>query len=165
MKKIILSALIALAIAAPAFARGLITQGSNELSLSGMIDPCTYQGTTIDLGARYGYFFWDYISIGPKASFLDNDYITSGSIGIVGEYNFALSDDYRPVIGTDFVPYAGLGLHLQFADLSEGSNTAGVLSLEGGLKFFLSDTAAVTTSVVGSLATDDVYPDIFNNLI
>jgi hypothetical protein len=159
MKKILLSALLALAVAAPAFARGLITQGSNELSLSGAVDPCTSMGTTVDLGVRYGYFFWDYISLGPAFSFYNNDDVTSVGVGINGEYNFALSDDYRPVIGTDFVPYVGLGLHLQYSDLPKESNTAGVLALEGGLKFFLSDTAAVTTSVLGRLATDDVYAD------
>lgn len=159
MKKILLSALLVLAVAAPAFARGLITQGSNELSLSGMIDPRSSQGTSIDLAARYGYFFWDYISVGAQGGFFDDDSVTSGSIGIVGEYNIPLSDDYQPLIGTDFVPYFGAGLHLMYADLSKESNTAGVLSLEAGLKFFLSDTAALTTSVVGSLATDDVYPN------
>ena len=160
MKKLLIASILCLAMAAPAaFGRALITKGSNELALGGMIDPSTALGTSVDLSISYGYFFWDYISLGPMASFSDNDAGTFASFGLSSDLNFPISDDYQPLIGTDFVPYIGLGLGYQYCDVPRKDASAAVLSLEGGVKFFLSDTAAVTAAVVGYYATDEVFPD------
>ncbi|MBP1590186.1 MAG: hypothetical protein IJT88_08805 [Kiritimatiellae bacterium] len=159
MKKLLIASALVFAIALPAMADALISQGSNELGVSGFVDPMTEAGTRIDFDLRYAYFFWDRISLGMVGGFGDDDRVTNVRLGVTGEYNFDISDDYRPIIGTDFVPYVGVALCYQHADLMGDKAGAGVFTTEGGMKFFLSDTAAVTTSVLGSMATDDVYAD------
>jgi len=108
---------------------------------------------------RYGYFFWDYISIGLQGGISDNDAATAGNIGITAEYNLPISDDYEPLIGTDFVPYFGGAISYQHAEIFGKKANAAVFTGEVGLKFFLTDTAAFTTSFLTSVATEDVYAD------
>lgn len=140
-------------------AEALITQGSSELGVGGGLDFTSAVGTDIGLDIRYAYFFWDQISLGGVAGFGDNDAATSFKLGAVGEYNFKLSDQYRPIIGTDFVPFAGLGLSYQYVDIYHEHKNALVFTTEGGLKFFLTDSAAITLSAVFDLATAKIFPD------
>ena len=162
MKRIlVLSAVVCTVTATllPAHAEALITQGSSELGIGDGLDITSAVGTDVSLDIRYAYFFWDQISIGGVAGFGDNDAATSFKIGAVGEYNFKLSDNYQPLIGTDFVPYAGLGLSYQYVDIYHEHESALVLTTEGGVKFFLTDSAAITLSAVLDLATEKIYPD------
>ena len=160
MKKILVATAIALALLAPAtFARALVTEGSNEIAISGFFDPETAVGSSVDFNLRYAYFFWDYISIGLQGGISDNDAATAGSIGLTGEYNFPISDDYEALIGTDFVPYCGGAVSYQHAEIYNKKSDAAVFTGEVGMKFFLTDTAAVTTSFLSSIATEDVYVD------
>ena len=151
------AALAALALAPSAGARALVTAGSQELGASGLVDFNSEVGTVIDLGARYAWFVADQLSIGGIAGFSDNDYYTSVRFGFVGEYNFLFSDDYRPLFGTDFVPFFGLGLSLAYADSDREDHFAGIISLEPGFKFFLSDDFAFVTSFLANFASEDIY--------
>lgn len=143
----------------PGRAEALITEGSSELGVGGGLDFKSAVGTDVSIDVRYAYFFWDYISLGGVAGFGDNDAATSFKIGAVGEYNFKLPDNYQPLIGTDFVPFVGLGLSCQYVDVYHEKETALVFTTEGGVKFFLTDSAAVTLSGVFDLATKDIFPD------
>lgn len=154
------AALLALLAAAPsASAKALVTQGSSELGVSGLVDIESALGTDIQLDLRYAYFFFDRFSFGAAGGFGDNDAVTRFNLGLVSEYNFALPDDYRPLIGTDFVPFVGIGVGFLYADLYSGDETAVVFSGETGVKFFLSDATAVTLSLLGQFATEDVFAD------
>lgn len=163
MKKLlplVSAALLALLAAAPsASAKALVTQGSSELGVSGFLDIESALGTDIQLDLRYAYFFFDRFSVGVLGGFGDNDATTRFNLGLVSEYNFALSDSYRPLFGTDFVPFVGVGVGFLYADLYPGDETAVVFSGETGAKFFLSDSAAVTASLLGQFATEDVFAD------
>ena len=150
---------IVAALVVPAHAEALITQGSSELGIGGGLDIKSAVGTDIALNVRYAYFFWDQISLGGVAGFGDNDAATSFKLGMVGEYNFKLPDNYQPIIGTDFVPFVGLGLSYQYVDIYHEKENALVFTGEAGLKFFLTDSAAVITSAVFDLATKDIFPD------
>lgn len=159
MKKTILGAVLAIAVSVcgTAFGRALVTEGSNEIGISGMLDFASEVGTSSALDLRYGYFFADQWSVGFLGGFSDNDYYTNIRLGVGLEYNFMISDDYRPLIGTDFVPFIGLGVGAQFADSDEDDEFAGVGSAELGAKFFLSDDCAVVLSALGQLATEDIF--------
>lgn len=139
-------------------AEALITEGSSELGVGGELDFVSPAGTVAALNLRYGYFFWDGISIGGLFGLYDDDDVTRYEIGAVGEYNFRLGENYRPLVGTDFVPFVGVSARYAYADLSD-NKSALVFGAEGGTKFFLTDSAAVTFSLAGDLATEKVYPD------
>lgn len=159
MKKsaIVAIVLAVFALAPAAHARALVTAGSHELGLSGMLDFNSEVGTASALDARFDWFFVDQFSFGLVGGFSDNDYYTHIRLGLSSEYNFLISDDYRPLVGTDFVPFLGLGVSCAYADSDEDDHFAGVFSGEGGLKFFLSDDFAIVASVLGELATDDIF--------
>ena len=163
MKKLLsfaAASLLALLVAAPsASAKAHVTQGSSELGVSGFVDVESALGTDVQFDLRYAYFFFDRFSLGVAGGFGDNDAVTRFNLGLVSEYNFALPDSYRPLVGTDFVPFVGLGVGFLYADLNPGDETAVVFSGETGLKFFLSDSTAITLSLLGQFATEDVFAD------
>lgn len=161
MKKSQIAAIgLAAALAAPAaFARALVSDGSQEIGLSGMVDFNSEAGTKTELDARYAYFVVDQFSLGAAGGFSDNDDATNIRLGLVAEWNFLISDDYAPLFGTDFVPFIGFGVGCQYADFNSDDVVAGVLSSELGVKFFLSDDFAITASGLGQVATDDVFPN------
>lgn len=162
VKRICILAIAALAVTAsvlPVQAEGLVTQGSSELGIGGTFDFTSAVGTDLALDVRYSYFFWDRISLGGVGGFSHNDAASGIKAGFVGEYNFALPEGYEPLIGTDFVPFIGAGLSYQYVDVYHEHESALVLTTEGGVKFFLTDSAAVTLSAIFDLATEDIFPD------
>ena len=147
-------------VAAPmVHAEALITRGSNELGVQGMIDFATFQGVETDIKLKYAYFFWDRISVGVKAIAYNNDAVHSFGLGLTGEYNFRLPAGYKPLFGTDFVPFLGINLDYRRAKLFDEKEDALVAGAEGGVKFFLTDCTALTLSLHGELATEDIYDD------
>lgn len=162
IKRICIFAVAALPVAAttlPVRAAGLITQGSSELGVGGGLDFASAVGTDVSIDVRYAYFFWDRISLGGVAGFGDNDATTAFKLGGIGEYNFKLPDNCQPLIGTDFVPFVGLGLAYQYVDIYHKHENALVFTAEGGAKFFLTDSAAILLSGVFDLATEEIFPD------
>jgi Outer membrane protein beta-barrel domain len=142
-----------------AMGSALVTKGSRELALSGMVDFDTEAGTEFDLDIRYAYFFWDRTSVGLRTQMFNNDAVNAFGLGVTAEYNFTLPAKYRPLIGTDFVPYVGVALDYREAKLFDEKQSAGVFGGEAGVKFFLTDSTAITFSLVGELATEDIYAD------
>lgn len=143
----------------PCRAEALISKGSSELGMDGMLDFTSAAGTEVALQIRYGYFFWDQISLGLVGGFGDNDAMTAFQLGVSGEYNYRISDEYRPIIGTDFVPFVGVGVGYQYVDIYHENENVVVFSAEGGTKFFLTDSAAITLSMVLEGATERIYAD------
>ena len=152
---------LAVAVAVPAaMGSALITKGASELAISGMLDFQTGEGTDSVLDVRYAYFVMDRVALGTKVSLQYNDYYRHFGIGGTAEYNFGLPQSIKPLFGTDLVPFLGLALDYRYADIKYvGDESALVLGGEGGLKFFLTDTTAVTLSLLGEVATEDVYVD------
>jgi hypothetical protein len=151
---------VACGLAVPAaMGSALITRGSNEIALSGDLDFATASGTELDLNAKYAYFFWDRISLGVRTMVFNSDAMNQFGLGLTAEYNFALPPSYRPVFGTDLVPFLGVAADYRHASLFDQKESAGVFGAEGGVKFFLTDSTAITLSLVGELATEDIYAD------
>lgn len=147
-------------VAAPsAMGAALVTKGSRELAISGMLDFDTAAGTDLDLDIKYAYFFWNRTSLGIRFHGDNNDAMSAFGIGGSAEYNFALPAKYRPIIGTDLVPFTGVFLDYRQTKLFDEKESAAVFGGEAGLKFFLTDSTAVTFSLIGELATEDIYAD------
>ena len=142
-----------------AWGSALVTKGSQEIEISGRLDFATEVGSDLGLGVNYAYYFWDRIALGVRAVVGDNDAVTTSGLGLTGEYNFTLPENWRPLFGTDLVPFLGVAVDYRHAKLFDVSENAVVLGGEGGVKFFLTDSTAVNLSLVGELATEDIYAD------
>ncbi len=136
-----------------------MTKGSRELALAGMLDFDTAAGTDLDLDIKYAYFFWNRTSLGLRFHGDNNDAMSAFGVGGSAEYNFALPAKYRPIIGTDLVPFVGAFLDYRQTKLFDEKEGAAVFGGEAGIKFFLTDSTAVTFSLVGELATEEIYAD------
>ena len=150
MKKILAIALIAVLAATT---HGMfLEEGTSELSVSGLLDFESANGTLFNVNLFYGYFFMDYLEIGLAGSYLDDDAVQMWAVGPKAEYNFD--------IGYSVVPFVGGHLQIAATDNKDADkdNTAGIVGIEGGAKFFITEYAAISLALVGELATDDIYP-------
>lgn len=151
---------LAIGMAVPAaMGSALVTKGSNEIAVDGKLDFATEAGVDFVLKAKYAYFFWDRVALGTRMTMHNNEAMNHFGIGGTAEYNFVLPVTYKPMFGTDLVPFLGIGLDYRHAKLFDVKESAVVLIGEGGLKFFLTDSTAVTVSLVGELASEDIYAD------
>jgi hypothetical protein len=151
---------LACGLAVPAaMGAALVTKGSNKLNIGGSLDFDTEDGAVSQLAIQYGYFFWDRISLGAEVIGSDDGIVKTGSIGVLGEYNFALPAKWKPLFGTDLVPFLGVGVDYRHAELYDEHQNAAVFSAETGLKFFLTDSTAINLSLVGEYATEDIYSE------
>ena len=158
MKWLVLALVCGLAVPA-AMGSALITQGSNEISVGGALDFATEMGTKFDLNLKYAYFFWDRIALGARTSVANNDAMNHIGLGLTCEYNFALPSDFQPLVGTDLVPFVGVSADYRYAKLWDEKENAMVFGAETGVKFFLTDSAAISASLVGAWATEEIYAD------
>ena len=146
-------------VAPAAMGEALVTKGASELAVDGMMDFATFQGVETELEVRYGYFFIDRLSVGPKAMLYNNDAVNHFGLGAAAEYNFQLPPNYKPLFGTDLVPFLGGSVEYRHAKLFDEKESAVVFAADAGVKFFLTDTTALTFSLLGELATEDIYDD------
>ncbi len=131
----------------------LLSRGTQELALSGLLDFQNRGDVTLDLIGRYGYFLRDNLAVGGVGQFSGNfDDAFRYGLGGFAEYHFRLL--FTPSV----VPYLGADVLLSFVDTDFGDDNA-ALTFEPrvGLKWFIRDYFAVETHVFGALATDDLY--------
>jgi hypothetical protein len=131
----------------------LLSRGTQELALSGLLDFENRGNTTLELVGRYGFFLRDNLEVGGVAAFSGNfnDAFRYG-LGGFAEYHFP------QLITPSVVPYLGTDVLLSFVDTDFGDDNA-ALTFEPrvGLKWFIRDYFAVEAHVFGALATDDLY--------
>lgn len=153
MKRIawILAALLCAALAETHAAS--IAQDTRELRLQGVLDPTTVSGDEIDLKISYGYFFADNIQAGGRLSLTDNDDVSSAGLGAYVEYNIDT--------GAEVMPFGEFFVGLANVDIEDagGDNTAGLIELRAGAKYFLSERVALAAAGVFAYSTEDIYPD------
>ena len=93
MKKILVIALIA---AVAATTHGMfLEEGTSEVSVSGLLDFESANGTLVDLNLFYGYFFMDYLEIGLAGQYLNDDAVQVWAVGPKAEYNFDIGYSRR----------------------------------------------------------------------
>jgi hypothetical protein len=128
-----------------------LEEGTSEISLSGLVDFDTVQGTYVAANVFYGYFIMDYLSVGPVVAYFNDNSFRAWAVGPKAEYNFD--------IGYSLVPYVGGALKFATRETKDldMSNNAGVATLELGAKFLVSEYAAISAALVGDAATDDLY--------
>ncbi|MBQ7252646.1 MAG: hypothetical protein IJS32_08610 [Kiritimatiellae bacterium] len=155
----LLAVLLAAAALLPASARAtaIIGRGTSELGIDGSLAAHSADGTAFNLGLRYGYFVADRLSLGVLLDIGHSEHSDLDRVGAIAEYDWRMGDGYRAVIGSDFVPFVAAGLLGAWADVYDEDATGIVLRGETGLKFYLTDTAALVASVVAEWATDDMY--------
>ena len=152
MKKYLFLCLTAGLLAGSAHAVTL-APGTMETRLAGQLDPTTADGTQVDLNFSWGYFFADNAQAGGRLSFLNSDHVTLAGAAAFAEYNFDLG-------GEDWLPFVEGSLGLMSGDLPTGdSDTAVVVELQAGLKFFLAPNVALSSAAVLDYATEDLYVD------
>ena len=127
------------------------TEGTSELSVSGLLDFKSANGALTDINLFYGYFVMDYLEAGLAGSFMNDQAVRTWSLGPKAEYNFD--------IGYSVVPFVGGSLRLAASKLKDGdkSDTAAIAGVEAGAKFFITEYAAISAALVGEIATDDIY--------
>jgi len=151
MKKILI--IVAVAMMASGSFATLLSEGTQELGLSGMLDFQTAQGTEFDIELFYGRFFVDNMEAGPIIGLMNNDDWTIFRIGGGIEYNFDL--------GTEWVPFIGGSLLYANNNGPEGTENVSAAELGAalGVKFFMTEYLAISTALNLSIATDDLYMD------
>ena len=136
MKKLLVIALVALC-AAGSYA-SMLPADTAEVFVTGMLDLETANDTLIDLTFGYGYFFVDYLETGWRVGLEDDDAHTAYSLGGFAEYNFDL--------GIELMPFVGASLDLVSIDFhntaEDNDETAGVLGIQGGAKYFITESLA-----------------------
>jgi hypothetical protein len=149
MRKFLAMALIA---AVAATAHGMfLEEGTSEVSVSGQLNFDTANGTLTDVNLFYGYFLMDYFELGPVATYINDDAVQTWALGPKAEYNFD--------VGYTAVPFVGCSLLIASTEFkaADESDTAGVAGVEGGVKFFISEYAAISVALVGEIATEHIY--------
>lgn len=158
-----------LMMAATGFGAALL-QDTSELGVSGLLDFDTTDGTLMDFSLFYGYYVADYVEVGPIVSFRNDESRTEWSVGVQSEYDLDL--------GTEFVPFFGLGV--EYADVDdddvpgpavaqgvEGENlpdnsisqSALIIAGRVGAKYFITESVALSAQFEYDWASDDIYAD------
>ncbi len=154
MKKLLLIAIL-LGMAGTGFGQMLST-GTSEVKVNGLLDFETSDDTLFELGLFYGQFVADYMEAGVGLSITESDHVSVWSLGVYGEYNFDL--------GTELVPFVGLGLaYANYEVDSPGSGDDGdnalVVSASAGSKYFIAENIAVSAALVVEFASEDIFPE------
>ena len=129
----------------------MLSGGTKELAVVGNFDPSTESDTNIELGVKAGLFIQDLLEVGGSAGFQDNDTVERWNVGTFAEYNLDL--------GSDWVPYIGLGLDFAQVDIGTTDENALIFGIEGGVKHFIAPNIAISVALELQAATDDIFPD------
>jgi hypothetical protein len=132
-----------------------LSAGTQELGVFGNVD--WGDDISYDLNLTYAWFTKDNLEVG----------VSTGISGVESDLNLGLKvfTEYNWVSGdSKWVPFVGgsLGWATLESDVFDGD--AITVGLEGGVKYFLQSNVALSFSVGGDYAFDDVFPgsDDFN---
>ncbi len=125
-----------------------LTEGTQELQISGSLEWGGPAGDTKELTLGYGYFTVEGLELGPRISVFDMEDSTQYEITAFSEYHFMAAENVTPYVGVEFGYYNN--------DAAENS-AAGTLGFALGCKFFILEDIAIDTSLNYTLATADVF--------
>ena len=149
IKKITLGILVLLAASIGGYAQ-MLSKGTMELDITGGFDPKGAAGSQVMAGLGYGYYVIDNLEVDAAFFFINDDYETGYHPAIGSQYNFNL--------GYKLVPFVGINLGWGIWDYKEVENKNGfVYGGEVGLKYFLTDSLALSASIDYDLSTGDIW--------
>jgi len=127
-----------------------LDKGTKSLGGGGYIN---VMGDDLQIQLAYGQFVADGIEVALIAGLRDNDEYMSTELGVRGEYNF--------IRDSAFVPFVGAGVSWVDAEADDRNvdTDAAVLSVGGGVKYFIRDDIALAVNGSYLVATDDVFVD------
>lgn len=130
-----------------------------------MVDVDTYVGTEVEVEIQLGQYIETGLLVGGYGGVLNNDAVTTLSLGALGKYHF-LDSGRSP-----FSPYVGGDIGVAYCStddayvIEDSSNFALVLGVRFGMNFFLTENAALDTYLGLRVATDDVFTDNNDTLL
>ena len=174
IKRMTMIAMTAGLLAGTAQAANLL-EGNRELGVSGTIDFDTVDDTLIDLNFTYGYFVADFLEMGARVGLTDSDTYSQWRLGGFTEYHLYYDSPLVPFFGGS-IDIAGASVELpgRSATVVAGNsdvagtrivvgkvdedNTAIVLGVVAGVKYFLNEDVAISSALNLEFATDDIFP-------
>ncbi len=154
MKRLVIF-LAVLSLASSGFA-GLLTQGTQELSLSGLIDFDSADGTLTSIEVGYGFFIIDSLEIGVEPAYENTDNATRWAVHLFGEYNFDMGTELVPFLGLS-AGYAASKVSARVPGVQDVDEQAVIFSGLAGLKYFVTESIAVSGEFVYEWAAEDIY--------
>lgn len=127
-----------------------LDKGTKVLEGAGQIN---VMADEVQLQLAYGQFVADGIEVALLAGLRDNDFYMSTELGVRAEYNLVLDSALVPFLG------AGVVWADAEADDSDIDTDAAVLSIGGGVKYFIRDDVALALDGSYLAATDDIFVD------
>lgn len=130
----------------------MLDKGTREVSLEGGFSTTGTSGNELEMNIGFAYFIQDFIEIGARIEYLDNDFVSHSGVSIFGEYNY---DTY-----TNWIPFFGMGVGFSdFDAVDVDSSSALTVEGFGGVKIFLTEYLAISAKLLLEIASDDIYYD------
>jgi len=127
-----------------------LDKGTKVLEGSGVLN---VMGDDLQIQLAYGQFLADGFEVAVLAGLRDDDRYMSTELGVRAEYNFLRDSALVPFLG------AGVVWADAEADESDLDADAAVLSVGGGVKYFIRDDVALALDGSYLAATDDIFVD------
>ncbi len=125
-----------------------LTEGTQEIQVSGFMSWNGRNDERTELQLGYGYFIDENFVIGPRLSMAHESNDALYTFDAFTEYHFPISEFVAPYIG------ASLG----YANNSKAETSSAVaLTLSAGCKFFIVEDLALDLSINHTQATDKVF--------
>ena len=150
MKKLAIIVVLALATSIGGYAQ-MLSQGTKELELEGGFDDKTAAGNQVWIGLGFGYFVIDNLELIAAGYFVHDDYTIGYHPAVGAQYNFNL--------GYKLVPFVGINLGWGIWDYKKGMEDMDgfVYGGEAGVKYFVTESLALSASVDYDLSTGDIW--------
>jgi opacity protein-like surface antigen len=133
----------------------ILTEGTQEIEVSGFYDPEAADDYEYDLTLGYGRFLIDNFELGVRGTVSGSDHVTLYGIQGLAEYNFPVAERVSLFVqGT--VGWLGGEVKDRVTGDKESNDTAAA-SVAGGAKYFITDTVALSLDVEYTKATDDIF--------
>ncbi len=130
-----------------------LSYGTQEIGISGLVDLDTAHDTRVELEATYGFMFLYGIEGGVRLLVERDDLLESYGLGGFAEYHMNIDTDLYPFVG------GSLDLVDANSDFADEGDTALVLGLRTGIKYFITEQVALTGMAELRQATGDVFFD------
>lgn len=128
----------------------MLAEGTQEFGIAGSLNFA--EDVAYNLNLTYGVFIkdgWEF-GFGVGVQGVESDY--TFSLGLFTEYNFVLNPTSK------WVPFVGFSMNWAKLDSDAFDTDSIALGLQLGVKYFVRENIAISTSIGADFAFDDVFP-------